>query len=136
MITALPVIVPFYAALLGILFIVLSSRVIKTRRQERIAIGDGDNPRLQRAIAVHNNFAQYVPLALLLLMFVEMQQAPVLITHVLCLFLLVARLLHAYGVGHMHENFRFRSIAMFLTFSVIGLSAVFLLAQAVYQMFY
>lgn len=136
MITVLPVIVPFYAALLGILFIVISNRVIKTRRQEHIAIGDGDNPRMQRAIAVHNNFAQYVPLTLLLLTFVEMQQAPTILTHMLCLTLLIARLLHAYGVGQMHENFRFRSIATFTTFGVIGLAAVFLLAQAIYQMFH
>ena len=128
-----PVIVPIYAALLGLLFIVLSIRVTKTRRQARVAVGDGGNPQLQRAIGVHNNFAQYVPLTLLLLAFCEMQQAPAILVHLLCLALLLGRLLHAYGVSQMHENFRFRVTALLLTFGVIGLSALYLLGMAAYH---
>ena len=94
-------IVPTYAAILGLLFIFLSIRVIKTRRKERVAIGDGGNPRMQRAIAVHSNFAQYVPLALLLLAFLEMQQGPTMLIQILCVALLISRLLHAYGVSQM-----------------------------------
>ena len=37
------IIVPTYAAILGLLFIYLSRRVVKTRRRERIAVGDGGN---------------------------------------------------------------------------------------------
>ena len=71
-------IVPFYAAFLAALYIFLSARVIRVRQQEGIAIGDGNNLRLRRAIRVHANFAEYVPLALILAAFVELQQfAPV-----------------------------------------------------------
>jgi uncharacterized membrane protein YecN with MAPEG domain len=127
------VIVPSYAALLGLLFIVLSIRVTKIRRRVRVAVGDGGNAQLQRAIGVHNNFAQYVPLALLLLAFIEMQQAPAILVHLLCLALLLGRLLHAYGVSQMQENFRFRVTALLLTFGVIGLSALYLLGMAAYH---
>ena len=123
-------IVPIYAAILGLLFIFLSIRVIKTRRKERVAIGDGGNPRMQRAIAVHNNFAQYVPLALLLLAFLEMQQGPTMLIQILCVALLISRLLHAYGVSQMQENFRFRVVGMLMTCGVIGLTALLLLASA------
>jgi uncharacterized membrane protein YecN with MAPEG domain len=34
-------ITPYYAAILALLFIVLSVRTIKTRREHKIAIGDG-----------------------------------------------------------------------------------------------
>jgi uncharacterized protein len=123
-------IVPTYAAILGLLFIFLSIRVIKTRRKERVAIGDGGNPRMQRAIAVHSNFAQYVPLALLLLAFLEMQQGPTMLIQILCVALLISRLLHAYGVSQMQENFRFRVVGMLMTCGVIGLTALLLLASA------
>jgi uncharacterized membrane protein YecN with MAPEG domain len=69
----MPTIVPFYASLLAALCIVLAARVIRIRRQERIPIGDGNNVRLQRAMRVHANFAEYVPLAVILFTFVEMQ---------------------------------------------------------------
>ena len=121
------IIVPTYAAILSLLFIYLSRRVIKTRRRERIAVGDGGNPRMQRAIAVHNNFAQYVPLALLLLAFLEMQQGSTVLIQILCAALLIARLLHAYGVSQMRENFRFRIAGILMTFGVIGLTALLLL---------
>lgn len=123
-------IVPTYAAILGLLFIFLSIRVIKTRRKERVAIGDGGNPRMQRAIAVHSNFAQYVPLALLLLAFLEMRQGPTMLIQILCVALLISRLLHAYGVSQMQENFRFRVVGMLMTCGVIGLTALLLLASA------
>lgn len=124
-----PVIVPFYAALLTLLFIVLSKRVIQARRAARVAIGDGDgdNPRLRRAIAVHTNFAQYVPLALLLMTFVEMASAPYWLVHLLGLILLAGRGLHAYGVSQEKENFRLRRIAMLLTFAALAIAAVHLL---------
>jgi uncharacterized membrane protein YecN with MAPEG domain len=123
----IPAIISLYAALLALLFIFLSKRVINTRRQERVSIGDGGNARLRRAIAVHNNFAQYVPFALLLIAFVELSAAPVWLVHLLGLLLLVARCMHAYGVGREPENFRLRTWAMVLTFAVLAISAVQLL---------
>lgn len=130
----MPAIVPVYAALLALLFVALSIRVIKTRRRERVAIGDGDNPRLRRAIGVHNNFAQYVPLALLLLAFVELAAAPILLVHILCLMLLVGRCIHAYGVSQESENFRFRTLGMRLTFATIALAAAYLLVTTLIRL--
>ncbi len=51
-------IVPVYAGLLGLFFVYLSIRVIRTRRHEQVALGDGDSPRLRRAMRVHANFAE------------------------------------------------------------------------------
>ena len=123
----IPAITSFYAALLALLFIFLSKRVVTTRREERISIGDGNNPRLCRAIAVHNNFAQYVLFALLLITFVELSAAPVWLVHLLGLLLLIGRILHIYGVGREPENFKLRTWAMVLTFAVLAIAAVQLL---------
>ena len=120
----IPAITSFYAALLALLFIFLSKRVVTVRREERVSIGDGGNARLRRAIAVHNNFAQYVPFALLLITFVELSAAPVWLVHLLGLLLLLARVLHVYGVGREPENFKLRTWAMLLTFAVLAIAAV------------
>jgi hypothetical protein len=50
---------PGYAALLGMIFVILSLRTIRLRlrRRHRVAVGDGDNAELRRAMRVHANFA-------------------------------------------------------------------------------
>ena len=66
-----PAIVPVYAAVLAFIYIVLSVRVIRARRNAKVAIGTKGNAHLERKIRVHANFAEYVPLALLLATFIE-----------------------------------------------------------------
>ena len=68
---------PIYAGLLALLFILLSMRVIGTRRAARVALGDGGIPALLRRQRVHGNFAEYAPLALLLMALAELQGLPV-----------------------------------------------------------
>jgi hypothetical protein len=48
---------PFYAALLGMLFFVLSVGTLRLRRKLQIAIGDAGNQQLLRAMRIHSNFA-------------------------------------------------------------------------------
>jgi uncharacterized membrane protein YecN with MAPEG domain len=121
---------PLYAGLLALLFLALSMRAIAARRQARLALGTGDNPALLRAIRVHGNFAEYVPLALLLMLLLEFQGVPTLFLHALGLALLLARLVHALGVARANENFRYRVAGMGLTLTMIGLAALGNLALA------
>lgn len=121
---------PLYAALLGLMFVVLSVRTIRLRRRYRVAIGDGRNTLLQRAMRVNANFAEYVPLTLLLIWFVELHDGPRLHLHALGIALLCGRLLHAWGVSQDRENFHYRTAGMMLTFSVmITACALILLYQ-------
>ena len=59
-----------YAALLGLLFLALSVNVVRTRRATRVSLGAGDHPLLERRIRAHGNFAEYTPIALILIAFV------------------------------------------------------------------
>ncbi len=113
-----------YAALSGLLFFGLSIRTIRMRRRHRVAIGDGDNAELRRAMRVHANFAEYTPLALLLVFFAESGGAPSLLVHGLGIALIAGRLLHAWGVSQPRENFRYRVTGMVLTFSVLITAAL------------
>lgn len=122
-------ITPGYAAAFALLFVVLSVRTIRLRRRARTAIGDGGDSRLARAIRVHSNFAEYVPLSLLLIYFLEMQAGYGIGIHALCVMLLAGRVSHAYGVSQVKENHRYRVFGMALTFAAI-LSAAFSLLYA------
>jgi hypothetical protein len=119
---------PLYAALLGLVFFVLSVRTIGLRRRVRVAIGDGGDAELLRAMRVHANFAEYVPLALLLLMMFEWQGGPALLVHALGLALLAGRLSHALGVSRAREEFKYRVFGMSMTFTAIVGAALGLLA--------
>ncbi|MDZ4099407.1 MAG: MAPEG family protein [Methylophilaceae bacterium] len=128
-------VVALYAAFLGLLFAWLSIRTIKLRRTLKIGIGDNSNPQMQRAIRVHANFAEYVPIMLILLFFVETSGANSLIVHGLALCLVTGRCLHAYGVSQLKENFRFRTAGMGLTFTSLITSAIYLLFVAAFNIF-
>lgn len=78
-----------YAAILALLFVGLSVRILRLRRSLKIAIGDGGDKKMLRAIRVHSNFAEYVPFGLLLLYLAETQGAPSAVIH---------------GVGWLHSS--------------------------------
>jgi len=120
-----------YAAVLGLVFLGLSLRTIGLRRRARVAIGDGGDRVLARAARVHANFAEYVPLALLLIYLFETAGAPLPIVHVLCAALLGGRLLHAWGVSRVREDFRLRVAGMALTFVALLGAALGLLIRYV-----
>ena len=114
----------FYASLAAFLLIFLSVRVIRARRSERVAIGDGENRKLRRAMRVQANFTEYTPLALLLIGFAELQGAPAWNIHLLGVILIAARAVHAFGVGREPENLNFRIAGMAATFFVLISGAV------------
>jgi uncharacterized membrane protein YecN with MAPEG domain len=115
---------PLYFALAALLFLYLSMQVSLTRRRHRVALGDGGQPELLRAIRVHGNFAEFVPLALLLLLAIDLQDHEKWIVHVLGIALIVARVLHAHGLSrHAGESFG-RAAGAGLTYLVLIAGAV------------
>jgi len=110
------VIWPLYAALLGIVFVLLSVRTLRLRRRLQVAVGDGGNVLMLRAMRVHGNFAEYVPLGLLMIAGAEVLSAPAALVHGLGILLLVGRLVHAFGVSQEPEMFAYRVGGMALTF--------------------
>lgn len=119
-------IVPKYAALLAVLFLILSVRTLSLRRKHRIGVGDGGNLVLKRAARAHANFSEYVPLAILLLAFCETWSAPGPLLHGTGASLLLGRVLHAYGISQPEEDLRFRVSGMALTFGSIAIAIGFL----------
>lgn len=108
-----------YASLLALFFIFLTIKVIKTRRREKIAIGDGGNLALQKAIAAQANFCQSTPIFLILLILTEINGISDFILHFCAALFLCSRIIHAYGISQTKENFHFRITGMVATFSSI-----------------
>lgn len=123
-------ILPLYAALLTLLFVALSIRTLRLRRSLKIGLGDAGNDRMLRAMRVHSNFAEYVPLCLLMLFLVEGQGAHASLVHALAICLLIGRLSHAYGVSQERENYAFRVAGMAMTFTTLLSSSAYLLSAA------
>lgn len=122
-------ITPYYAAILALLFIILSIRTIKTRRAHKVAIGDGGEKSILRASRVHANFSEYVPFTILLIAMLEIQSYSDWMIHGLCIALVAARIAHAYGVSQANENFKFRIFGTATTINIMGISAFLLLAK-------
>jgi len=120
----MPVIVPFYAAVLGLIFIFLSARVIVMRRQTRVRLGAGGHEVLERRIRVQGNFAEYVPITIILLTFLEWNGAARWLIHALCIALLLGRCIHAYCVSRTDEDIRQRRAGMALTFGTLLIAAI------------
>jgi uncharacterized protein len=124
-------ILPLYAALLALLFVFLSVRTLRLRRRLKIAIGHQDDAQMLRAMRVHANFAEYVPLSLLLIYLVEISGASVWLVHALGLCLLIGRVAHAYGVSQVNENYRYRVVGMVLTLSCLIAASLYLLLKLI-----
>lgn len=118
----------FYAALLAVLFLFLSVRVIGWRRERRVEFGHGEDTELLRRMRVHANFAEYVPFTLLLMALAESMAPPHLLLHIAGLLLVAGRLLHAYGVSQSPAIMRYRVYGMMLTFVALGLAALICLS--------
>ena len=115
---------PWYAALLALFYVALSANVIRGRGQHKVSLGGGGVSDLERRIRVHGNFAEYVPMTLLLIAMDELRGLNGFIVHALCLGLLAGRLSHAWGVSAAEHDFRFRVGGMGLTLTVLTLAAL------------
>ncbi|WGL16859.1 MAPEG family protein [Microbulbifer bruguierae] len=114
-----------YAGLCGLLMIALAFRVVGFRRGKKIGIGTGGDKQGEVLVRAHANAAEYVPIALLLLMAAEINGLAPLWLHSLGSTLVFARLLHAIGLiggkGGYHPG---RFVGTALTWLVIIILAV------------
>ena len=121
-----------YAALLALLYLAITVDVLRARYASKIALGTGEDRVLFRAARAHANFAEYVPLILVLMALAESGGAPWLLVHAMGLATLVGRTLHAYGIRQEPEPLAFRMSGMILTLTALGVGAFTTLAVALF----
>jgi uncharacterized protein len=123
---AIPTITALYAALNAILNIWLANRVSTIRRRDKVSLGHGDSQDLLVAVRVHANSAEFVPLALLMMLIAELCGAASVPLHVYGGLLFVGRLMHVPGMSMKAPNF-YRVAANIITWFGIVIISVYVL---------
>ena len=119
---------PLYAGLLALWFVLLSVRVVNLRRRG-ILFGDNGEVDVIRVVRAQANFAEYVPLALLLMGLLEISRYSIYLLHALGLVLLVARLLHGAALSFRWNVLTGRVVGAALTFVVLLVEGVLCIYQ-------
>ena len=87
-----------YASLLALLVVLLVVVVVRLRRSLRVGLGDGGNRDLLRAIRVHGNAVESIPLFLILFGVYEFNHGHPNMLHFFGAVFLLSRVLHAWGL--------------------------------------
>ena len=130
--TAPVAMVAFYAAINALIMLVLGMLVVRARMKTRTEIGDGGDPALLGPLRAHANNAEYVPMAIILLVMLLGLQANVWIIHAVGGTLTLGRLLHGFGLSRNVGASTPRLIGMILTWLsyIIAIAVILWLALA------
>ena len=120
-----------YAALIGIWAVALSNYVSINRGKYKAFHGDGGNPEMAAIIRRHANLTEYVPLALILMGLAEVSGLGPTWMHVLGVMLLVARLVHPFGISVANPSSPLRIVGAVGTHLVTLGASIFLLWTAI-----
>ncbi|SFR47693.1 hypothetical protein SAMN04488073_1868 [Marinobacter gudaonensis] len=117
-----------FAAVTGILLLVLSIQVVKFRLKYRKGMGVTDDRDFEAAVRAHANLVEYAPLGLIMLAIAELNGVASGLIYWTGMALVVGRILHAWGMingrGGPHKA---RMIGIVLTWLAILATAIFLL---------
>lgn len=113
------VITGFYAALLAFLIVVLALRVVRLRAKYKVGFLDGGHAELTKAIRIHGNATETVPMTLLLMACAEIAGLTPIALHTAGILFLGARIYHAMGLNKSSGRSNGRTFGMLLTIAVI-----------------
>jgi hypothetical protein len=122
-------VVALYAGILGLVGLVLAALVVVQRGKTRTDLGSGGHPSLERAIRVHGNFIEYVPLILLLMLVCELSGVRLLWLHVMGVALVLGRVFHAWGLWSKSGTSFGRFAGITLTWAVLLAAAALCLVR-------
>ena len=125
-----PSITASYAAVLALIFAVMSVWVIGGRVGNQVLHGDAGLDTMTRRIRAHANFAEYVPLILILVGLLEARGTSGSLVHGLLLPLTVARVLHPFGMFapvNSARQYICRGASVIVTLAVLAIAAILLL---------
>lgn len=128
------IVTSIFASLLAIVFIQLSFAVIRLRRSNKVSLGSGGHAELERAIRAQGNFAEYVPIGLVLMACLELNSAPWWLVALTGFALTAGRLVHAKGINEAPPKFEKRILGMKLTFNTLIALVVLNLAWTAYRL--
>ncbi|WP_372964237.1 MAPEG family protein [Marinobacter sp.] len=117
-----------FAAVIGLLLLVLSGLVVKYRLKYRMGMGVNEDPEFGAAVRAHANLVEYAPIGLIMLAIAELNGVSNTLIYWTGMALVAGRILHAFGMingkGGEHKA---RMIGILLTWLAILVAALLLL---------
>lgn len=110
---------PLFAALLALMFVLLSANIVRLRFREQVSLGDGGNPSLNIAIRIQANFVEYVPFTLLLMWLLESIDLSPARVFWIGLALVLSRIFHVLGMSFPKKLMILRQISVILSFVIL-----------------
>ncbi len=108
-----PLVTALYGALNAIFNIFLANEVSRLRKRHKVGLGEGEVPELLVAIRAHGNNAEFVPLAIVMLLLAELCGGSPMLLHIMGGSLLFARVAHWFGLPRKSPNlYRFTGVAL------------------------
>ena len=108
-----------YAAIPALILMALAINVTLHRRKLRVGLGDGSNPVMLRMMRIHGNAAEYIPIAVLLMLVYELDGGAHTILHLCGCALILGRVLHAAGLWGSDGQNAGRAIGQSVTWLTI-----------------
>jgi uncharacterized protein len=108
-----------YAAILALILTALAINVTVHRWRTRVPLGQSGNSLMLRMVRVHGNAAEYIPIALLLMAIYELNGGTRIVLHAFGSVLVLARLLHAWGLARTAAPSFGRAAGQLLTWLAI-----------------
>ena len=99
-----------YTSLITILTIFLAFKVGIARGKTNTLLGEGESSELLQSIRSHGNLMEHAPIALILLLLLEMQGVADWKLHLLGSSFFLLRILHAYGLAISRESTPYRLV--------------------------
>ena len=114
-----------YGAILGLIVITLAINVTVHRVKLRVPLGDGGNAEMRRMIRLHGNAAEYIPLAIALMLIYELNGGAHLGLHIIGVALIAGRVAQTLGMWSTDKTNIGRQIGQSLTWlSLIALAVL------------
>ena len=126
-----PTISTMYAAIFGLMFVPFTFYVGIYRVKNSILLLDGGDEEMARRIRAHGNFIETVPIALIMLVLMEVSGASAIWIHSLGSVLVIARLTHYITLATNPGNTVPRALGMVGTLSVYLVAAGWLLIHSI-----
>ncbi len=117
---------PIYIAILGLLFLAITIRVGLYRVKSKISIGTGDDPEMVRRMRGQANFIETVPMALFIIIAMEVLGASATWLYALGTTLVLGRIAHYLGLIEV-ASIAFRIVGMLATLLTILLGSIWIM---------